>query len=156
MSVFVAVFGGDGLRRVVRPPSTKKWGVGRFHVLRSTKFYRQICSGFQGRLGFPGTDNLVQRPVARRRLWRILREHGAAESAEACPARHLWSLQSRGWNRVCVEAVVVSTASTPGCGARGLLPFASIVADGRVRPAAPSTREGAHILKGRLNSTGAT
>jgi hypothetical protein len=68
MSVSVVVFGGGGLRRVVRPPSKKKMWIGRLHVLRRLKFCRQKGSGFQGRLGFPGTDDLVHRPVARRRL----------------------------------------------------------------------------------------
>ena len=68
MSASVADFGGEDLRRAVRPPSKKKEGVRRLHVLRSTKFYRQICSEVQSRLGFPGTDDLEQRPVARRRL----------------------------------------------------------------------------------------
>jgi hypothetical protein len=77
------VYGGDGAT-----PELKKMGVGRLHVLRPTKFYRKNCSGFKGRLGFPGTDDLVQRPVSRRRLWDRW-DHSAAESAEACPARHL-------------------------------------------------------------------
>ena len=68
MSVSIEIFGGEDLRKVVRPSSKKKMGFGRLHVLRSTKFYRQIWSEFQVRLGFSGTDDLVQRPVARRRL----------------------------------------------------------------------------------------
>jgi hypothetical protein len=55
----------------------------------------------------------------------------------------------------CVLTVVISTASTPGCGARDLLPLTSIVVDGWVRSAAPPTREAAHILKKRHDSTGA-
>jgi hypothetical protein len=68
MSASVADFGGEDLRRAVRPPSKKKRGVGRLHVLRPTKFYRQICPEFQGRLGFSGTGDLCERSMARRRL----------------------------------------------------------------------------------------
>jgi hypothetical protein len=57
---------------------------------------------------------------------------------------------------VFVESVVISTASTPRCDARGVLPLASIVVEGRVRSAYLSTREGARIFKKRLDSTGAT
>ena len=70
-------------------PEYKKMGGRALPRLAINEVLPTNLLGFQGRLGFPGTDNLVQRPVARRRLWRILREHGAAESAEACPARHL-------------------------------------------------------------------
>ena len=129
MSVSVMVFGGGGLRRVVRPSSKKKRGIGRLHVLRSTEFCRQICSGFQGRLGFPRSDDFVQRPMARRRLGEPLGTYYRSRKPGPCPARRFWALQSRGRSRVCVgarlfrefRAISARVSVAEGCvGLRGL------------------------------------